>query len=166
MLLCLAAILMARSSPPWVTVDRPFLFLIRHNPTGTDQRLCGNILTYSQNFSPGHFGRAQKQLTLYIHMKATHIKDWCQYLSMFTKASQITVWCFSPVSSGTILFMGQINQPWSLRSPLARCYCGITWNSSMHHQHTLAFTHSHTHTHKSFAVGSAVQWGHAVCHLF
>lgn len=29
------AILMARSSPPWVTVDRPFLFLIRHNPTGT-----------------------------------------------------------------------------------------------------------------------------------
>ncbi|PWA28094.1 hypothetical protein CCH79_00012186, partial [Gambusia affinis] len=32
---CLAAILMARSSPPWVTVDRPFVFLIRHNPTGT-----------------------------------------------------------------------------------------------------------------------------------
>ncbi|KAG8002239.1 Glia-derived nexin, partial [Nibea albiflora] len=30
-----AAILLARSSPPWVTVDRPFLFLIRHNPTGT-----------------------------------------------------------------------------------------------------------------------------------
>ncbi|CAB1349181.1 unnamed protein product [Coregonus sp. 'balchen'] len=29
------AILMARSSPPWVIVDRPFLFLIRHNPTGT-----------------------------------------------------------------------------------------------------------------------------------
>lgn len=29
------AILLARSSPPWVTVDRPFLFLIRHNPTGT-----------------------------------------------------------------------------------------------------------------------------------
>ncbi|XP_061781414.1 glia-derived nexin [Nerophis lumbriciformis] len=29
------AILMARSSPPWVSVDRPFLFLIRHNPTGT-----------------------------------------------------------------------------------------------------------------------------------
>uniref|UniRef100_A0A8C6TVP1 Serpin peptidase inhibitor, clade E (nexin, plasminogen activator inhibitor type 1), member 2 n=1 Tax=Neogobius melanostomus TaxID=47308 RepID=A0A8C6TVP1_9GOBI len=29
------AILMARSSPPWVTVDRPFLFLIRHKPTGT-----------------------------------------------------------------------------------------------------------------------------------
>ncbi|KAM6932882.1 glia-derived nexin [Xenentodon cancila] len=29
------AILMARSSPPWVTVNRPFLFLIRHNPTGT-----------------------------------------------------------------------------------------------------------------------------------
>lgn len=29
------AILMARSSPPWVTMDRPFLFLIRHNPTGT-----------------------------------------------------------------------------------------------------------------------------------
>ncbi|KAF4104428.1 glia-derived nexin [Onychostoma macrolepis] len=29
------AILHARSSPPWVTVDRPFLFLIRHNPTGT-----------------------------------------------------------------------------------------------------------------------------------
>lgn len=29
------AILMARSSPPWVTVDRPFLFLIRHRPTGT-----------------------------------------------------------------------------------------------------------------------------------
>uniref|UniRef100_A0A668A8U5 Serpin peptidase inhibitor, clade E (nexin, plasminogen activator inhibitor type 1), member 2 n=1 Tax=Myripristis murdjan TaxID=586833 RepID=A0A668A8U5_9TELE len=29
------AILQARSSPPWVTVDRPFLFLVRHNPTGT-----------------------------------------------------------------------------------------------------------------------------------
>lgn len=29
------AILLARSSPPWVSVDRPFLFLIRHNPTGT-----------------------------------------------------------------------------------------------------------------------------------
>ncbi|KAJ3590544.1 hypothetical protein NHX12_008494 [Muraenolepis orangiensis] len=29
------AILLARSSPPWVTVDRPFLFLVRHNPTGT-----------------------------------------------------------------------------------------------------------------------------------
>ncbi|XP_062242544.1 glia-derived nexin [Platichthys flesus] len=29
------AILLARSSPPWVMVDRPFLFLIRHNPTGT-----------------------------------------------------------------------------------------------------------------------------------
>ncbi|XP_013881880.1 glia-derived nexin isoform X2 [Austrofundulus limnaeus] len=29
------AVLMARSSPPWVTVDRPFLFLIRHHPTGT-----------------------------------------------------------------------------------------------------------------------------------
>ncbi|XP_051966245.1 glia-derived nexin-like [Xyrauchen texanus] len=29
------AILFARSSPSWVTVDRPFLFLIRHNPTGT-----------------------------------------------------------------------------------------------------------------------------------
>ncbi|XP_048836501.1 glia-derived nexin [Brienomyrus brachyistius] len=29
------AILLARSSPPWVTVDRPFLFIIRHNPTGT-----------------------------------------------------------------------------------------------------------------------------------
>ncbi|XP_057694503.1 glia-derived nexin isoform X1 [Corythoichthys intestinalis] len=30
-----AAILMARSSPPWVSVDRPFLFLIQHKPTGT-----------------------------------------------------------------------------------------------------------------------------------
>ncbi|XP_077397987.1 glia-derived nexin isoform X2 [Festucalex cinctus] len=30
-----AAVLMARSSPPWVAVDRPFLFLIRHNTTGT-----------------------------------------------------------------------------------------------------------------------------------
>ncbi|CAL8350493.1 unnamed protein product [Lota lota] len=30
-----AAILLARSSPPWVIVDRPFLFLVRHNPTGT-----------------------------------------------------------------------------------------------------------------------------------
>uniref|UniRef100_H2LZW0 Serpin peptidase inhibitor, clade E (nexin, plasminogen activator inhibitor type 1), member 2 n=1 Tax=Oryzias latipes TaxID=8090 RepID=H2LZW0_ORYLA len=30
-----ATILLARSSPPWVTVDRPFLFLIRHKPTGT-----------------------------------------------------------------------------------------------------------------------------------
>ncbi|CAK6965428.1 glia-derived nexin [Scomber scombrus] len=29
------AILLARSSPPWVSVDRPFLFLIRHNQTGT-----------------------------------------------------------------------------------------------------------------------------------
>lgn len=29
------AILLARSSPPWVTVDRPFLFLIRHKPTGS-----------------------------------------------------------------------------------------------------------------------------------
>lgn len=29
-----AAILLARSSPPWVSVERPFLFLIRHNPTG------------------------------------------------------------------------------------------------------------------------------------
>ncbi|XP_051963734.1 glia-derived nexin-like [Xyrauchen texanus] len=29
------AILYARSSPSWVTVDRPFLFLIRHNSTGT-----------------------------------------------------------------------------------------------------------------------------------
>ncbi|XP_037322056.1 glia-derived nexin [Pungitius pungitius] len=29
------AILLARSSPPWVTVDRPFLFLIRHTQTGT-----------------------------------------------------------------------------------------------------------------------------------
>lgn len=29
------AILLARSSPPWVTVDRPFLFFIRHKPTGT-----------------------------------------------------------------------------------------------------------------------------------
>ncbi|KAG7237198.1 hypothetical protein INR49_032696 [Caranx melampygus] len=30
-----AAILQARSSPPWVTVDRPFLFLIRHKSTDT-----------------------------------------------------------------------------------------------------------------------------------
>lgn len=29
------AVLLTRSSPPWVSVDRPFLFLIRHNPTGT-----------------------------------------------------------------------------------------------------------------------------------
>ncbi|XP_076000536.1 glia-derived nexin [Genypterus blacodes] len=29
------AILMARSSLPWISVDRPFLFLVRHNPTGT-----------------------------------------------------------------------------------------------------------------------------------
>ncbi|XP_028321362.1 glia-derived nexin [Gouania willdenowi] len=29
------ALLMARSSPVWISVDRPFLFLIRHNPTGT-----------------------------------------------------------------------------------------------------------------------------------
>ncbi|XP_061492785.1 glia-derived nexin [Rhineura floridana] len=28
------AILIARSSPPWFVVDRPFLFFIRHNPTG------------------------------------------------------------------------------------------------------------------------------------
>ncbi|XP_056330121.1 glia-derived nexin [Danio aesculapii] len=30
-----SVILHARSSPPWVTVDRPFLFLIRHNSSGT-----------------------------------------------------------------------------------------------------------------------------------
>ncbi|KAL0973368.1 hypothetical protein UPYG_G00202540 [Umbra pygmaea] len=30
-----AAILLARSSPPSVIVDRPFLFLVRHHPTGT-----------------------------------------------------------------------------------------------------------------------------------
>uniref|UniRef100_A0A3B1IQ36 Serpin peptidase inhibitor, clade E (nexin, plasminogen activator inhibitor type 1), member 2 n=1 Tax=Astyanax mexicanus TaxID=7994 RepID=A0A3B1IQ36_ASTMX len=29
------SILLARSSPPWVIVDRPFLFLIRHNSSGT-----------------------------------------------------------------------------------------------------------------------------------
>lgn len=29
-----AAILIARSSPPWFIVDRPFVFFIRHNPTG------------------------------------------------------------------------------------------------------------------------------------
>ncbi|XP_063162760.1 glia-derived nexin [Candoia aspera] len=28
------AIVTARSSPPWFVVDRPFLFFIRHNPTG------------------------------------------------------------------------------------------------------------------------------------
>ncbi|XP_060623866.1 glia-derived nexin [Anolis sagrei] len=28
------AILIARSSPPWFVVDRPFVFFIRHNPTG------------------------------------------------------------------------------------------------------------------------------------
>ncbi|XP_077011388.1 glia-derived nexin [Tamandua tetradactyla] len=28
------AILIARSSPPWFIVDKPFLFFIRHNPTG------------------------------------------------------------------------------------------------------------------------------------
>uniref|UniRef100_A0A8C8RG07 Plasminogen activator inhibitor 1 n=1 Tax=Pelusios castaneus TaxID=367368 RepID=A0A8C8RG07_9SAUR len=28
------AILIARSSPPWFIVDRPFVFFIRHNPTG------------------------------------------------------------------------------------------------------------------------------------
>ncbi|XP_006890345.1 PREDICTED: glia-derived nexin [Elephantulus edwardii] len=28
------AILIARSSPPWFIVDKPFLFIIRHNPTG------------------------------------------------------------------------------------------------------------------------------------
>lgn len=32
--LSIAAILIARSSPPWFIVDRPFLFFIRHNPTG------------------------------------------------------------------------------------------------------------------------------------
>ncbi|XP_064184842.1 glia-derived nexin-like isoform X4 [Anguilla rostrata] len=30
-----ASVLLTRSSPPPVTIDRPFLFLIRHNPTGT-----------------------------------------------------------------------------------------------------------------------------------
>lgn len=34
LLLSIAAILIARSSPPWFIVDRPFLFCIRHNPTG------------------------------------------------------------------------------------------------------------------------------------
>ncbi|XP_037704882.1 glia-derived nexin [Choloepus didactylus] len=29
------AILIARSSPPWFMVDRPFIFFIRHNPTGS-----------------------------------------------------------------------------------------------------------------------------------
>ncbi|CAH2246848.1 glia-derived nexin, partial [Pelobates cultripes] len=29
-----SAILIARSSPPWFIVDRPFLFFIRHHPTG------------------------------------------------------------------------------------------------------------------------------------
>ncbi|XP_023587118.1 glia-derived nexin isoform X1 [Trichechus manatus latirostris] len=29
-----SAILIARSSPPWFIVDRPFLFFIRHSPTG------------------------------------------------------------------------------------------------------------------------------------
>ncbi|XP_068135321.1 glia-derived nexin [Hyperolius riggenbachi] len=29
-----SAILIARSSPPWFVVDRPFLFFIRHDPTG------------------------------------------------------------------------------------------------------------------------------------
>uniref|UniRef100_W5M8T2 Serpin peptidase inhibitor, clade E (nexin, plasminogen activator inhibitor type 1), member 2 n=1 Tax=Lepisosteus oculatus TaxID=7918 RepID=W5M8T2_LEPOC len=29
------AILLARSSPPWVIVDRPFLFIVRHKATGT-----------------------------------------------------------------------------------------------------------------------------------
>uniref|UniRef100_A0A8C7HFP4 Serpin family E member 2 n=1 Tax=Oncorhynchus kisutch TaxID=8019 RepID=A0A8C7HFP4_ONCKI len=37
------AILMARSSPPWIIVDRPFLFLIRHNPTGTACCLSVNL---------------------------------------------------------------------------------------------------------------------------
>ncbi|KAF3693111.1 Glia-derived nexin [Channa argus] len=30
-----SSLLLARSSPPWITVDRPFLFLIRHKTTGT-----------------------------------------------------------------------------------------------------------------------------------
>lgn len=37
-----AAILIARSSPPWFIVDRPFLFFIRHNPTG--KRLFSSVL--------------------------------------------------------------------------------------------------------------------------
>uniref|UniRef100_A0A7M4E924 Serpin family E member 2 n=1 Tax=Crocodylus porosus TaxID=8502 RepID=A0A7M4E924_CROPO len=31
------AILIARSSPPWFIVDRPFVFFIRHNPTGRNK---------------------------------------------------------------------------------------------------------------------------------
>lgn len=46
-ILCLAAILLARSSPPWVTVDRPFLFLIRHNPTGTVFCFHLGLLTFT-----------------------------------------------------------------------------------------------------------------------
>lgn len=46
LLLFLAAILLARSSPPWVTVDRPFLFLIRHNPTGTVKYVHLGIPTF------------------------------------------------------------------------------------------------------------------------
>uniref|UniRef100_A0AAY4EAB3 Serpin domain-containing protein n=1 Tax=Denticeps clupeoides TaxID=299321 RepID=A0AAY4EAB3_9TELE len=29
------AVVSARSSPQWISIDRPFLFLIRHNPSGT-----------------------------------------------------------------------------------------------------------------------------------
>src|SRR4029434_10605189 len=43
----LAAILLARSSPPWVSVDRPFLFLIRHNPTGTHTRTHAHTHTHT-----------------------------------------------------------------------------------------------------------------------
>ncbi|XP_028650251.1 glia-derived nexin [Erpetoichthys calabaricus] len=30
-----AVVMMARSSPQWIIIDRPFVFFIRHNPTGT-----------------------------------------------------------------------------------------------------------------------------------
>lgn len=78
-----AAILHARSSPPWMTVDRPFLFLIRHNPTGAHtSSLWAFLLVYET-----------------VILK-------CFWYEMHLKSDLV-------LFSGTILFAGQINKPWA-----------------------------------------------------